>query len=69
HAVGVDVACIPYWILTSSKGGPYVKQRLAPKRVVAIHVPPAEAESVTQQVRAAFPNAIVFTKPMSTSHF
>ena len=69
HARGVDVACIPDWILTSTRGGPFVRDRLAPKRVVAIHIRPAKAEAVAEQVRAAFPKAVVFTKPMTTERF
>lgn len=69
HARGVDIACIPYWILTSTKGGPFVRDKLAPKNVVAIHIPPAEAEAITKQLRQTFPNGAAFTKPMKTRRY
>lgn len=69
HARGVDVAFVPYWLLFGEKGRKFVQETLAPKTIVAIHVPPSEAESATKRIHAAIPSAIVWTKPMTTRRF
>lgn len=69
HARGVDVAFVPYWLLFGEKGRKFVQETLAPKTIVAIHVPPGESESARKRIRDALPNAIVWTKPMTTRRF
>ena len=69
YAAEVDVACIPYWLLTSAAGQRFVRDTLRPKHIIAIHVPPREAAEITASVRAAFPSAITFTKPGTTRSF
>ena len=69
HAKGVDVACIPYWLLLSERGREFVLESLAPRHIVAIHVPPKEADDVTARIHAHIPGATIFTKPMTTKRF
>ncbi len=46
----IDVAFIPYWYLTSSVATrKLVNEKIGPKNIIAIHVPPAEAEKIRQE--------------------
>ena len=65
----VDVAFIPYWFLLSNAGRAIVQNQIRPKRVIAMHVPPAEAAEVAEQVRRAYPNAVTFTNILETKTF
>lgn len=65
----IDVAFIPYWFLLSEKGRGLVKNHIQPKHVIAVHVPPAEADSVSEQLRNVAPDVIVFTKTMESRTF
>ena len=69
HAKGVDVALIPYWLLQTRKGAEFIRDTLAPKHVVAIHVPPSEAEEISRSLAASFPDVIVLTEPLKTESF
>ena len=66
HAIGVDVACIPYWWLQSTDSQSFVTRVLKPKQIIAIHIPPAEAEQVKNQIQPLFPKAVLFTTPNQT---
>lgn len=69
HAKAVDVACIPYWLLTNTSGQAFVRDTLRPKHIIAVHVRPSEAVEITDSVRAAFPSATVFTRPGMTRSY
>ena len=58
----IDIAFIPYWYLLSDEGRSLVREQIRPKQIIAVHLPPAEAESVAEQIRKANPGAIAFTK-------
>jgi L-ascorbate metabolism protein UlaG (beta-lactamase superfamily) len=58
----IDVAFIPYWFLLSADGRKFVKDQFAAKQVIAVHIPPAEAEEVIQQLKRDLPEATTFTK-------
>ena len=59
----VDVAFLPFWYVTDEANRKVVMSRIRPKRIVAMHVPPAEVEKVSAAVRAANVNAIVAGTP------
>ncbi len=65
----IDVAFLPYWYLLDSKGAAFVRQHIPAKQVVAVHIPPADAESVTKKIKAAYPEAICFTSLMEQRTF
>jgi hypothetical protein len=46
----------------SAEGRAFVKDQFNPKRIIAVHIPPAEAEEVTTQLKEDLPDAIAFTK-------
>jgi len=66
HEEGIDVAFIPYWFLLSEDGRALVRKQFNPKTVIAVHVPPAEAEKLTAEITKNYPGAIVFTKILET---
>ena len=66
---GIDVAFIPYWFFFSSDGRSIVREQIRPKYVVAVHIPPAEAEEVSKQIKAVYPEAIMLTKILETKAF
>ena len=66
---GIDVAFIPYWFFLSSDGRSIVREQIRPKNVVAVHIPPAEAEEVSKQIKAVYPEAIMLTKILETKAF
>lgn len=68
-AKSVDVACLPYWWLTSKRSIDYVKGTLKPKHIVAMHVPPREVAQVERDIHAVFPNATVLAKPGQVLEF
>jgi L-ascorbate metabolism protein UlaG (beta-lactamase superfamily) len=59
----IDVAFVPFWYVTDEANRKMVASRIAPKRIVAMHVPPADVEKVSAAVRAAKVNAIVAGTP------
>ena len=57
----IDVALLPYWFLIDKQGKELVERHIRPKQIFALHVGPAESETVVSQVKANFPDAHVFT--------
>jgi L-ascorbate metabolism protein UlaG (beta-lactamase superfamily) len=58
----IDIAFIPYWYLLSDEGRSFVKEHIRPKQIIAVHIAPAEAESVAEQIRKANPGVITLTR-------
>ena len=65
----IDVAFIPYWFLTSENGRKLVSEQFNPKRIIAVHISPDEAEKVAEQLKKDSPNAIPFTKILEETKF
>lgn len=66
----IDVAFIPYWYLIYSESArKLVNEKIRPKHIIAIHVPPEEAGKVRKETLKHYPNATVFTKPMEVKVF
>ena len=64
-----DVAFIPYWFLITPEGRAFVKDQFNPKSVIAVYIPPAEAEAVTAQLKKDLPEATAFTKILEERSF
>lgn len=58
----IDVAFVPFWFLLSADGRKFVKDQFNAKQIIAVHVPPAEAGEVIQQLKRDMPDAMAFTK-------
>jgi len=65
----IDVAFIPFWYLTDDKGAALVKRYVQSRIVVAMHIPPGELEQRTAEIRARFPDAVIFSQPFETKTF
>ncbi|HEX6124180.1 MAG TPA: MBL fold metallo-hydrolase [Pyrinomonadaceae bacterium] len=65
----IDVAFIPYWFLVSPEGRALVKEQFNPKNIIAVHIPPAEAEEIVSQLKKDVPGAIAFTKLLEERSF
>ena len=66
---GIDVAFIPYWYLLSRQGRSIVRDLIKPRRILAVHISPAEAVQVTEQLKDVFPEAIPLTRILETKSF
>ena len=65
----IDVAFIPYWFLLSENGRNLVKEQFDPKQIIAVHIPPNEAEEVSKQLKKDNPQIITFTKILEEKSF
>ncbi|HWN09899.1 MAG TPA: MBL fold metallo-hydrolase [Pyrinomonadaceae bacterium] len=65
----IDVAFIPYWYLLSSRGRSIVREMIKPKHILAVHISPAEAVQVAEQLKGVVPEAIALTKILETKNF
>lgn len=54
----LDVAFVPYWFLLSDEGRKLVRERIAAKTVVAVHISPASAQPEAEKLRGLFPGVI-----------
>ena len=59
----IDVAFLPFWYVTDEANRRMVASRIRPRRIVAMHVPPADVEKVSAAVRSANVNAVVAGTP------
>ncbi len=66
---GIDIALLPYWYLVDEQWKPHVKPLIGADVLIPMHIPLAEREPIAEQIRAAFPNAFLFTRPMETKEF
>jgi L-ascorbate metabolism protein UlaG (beta-lactamase superfamily) len=50
---GVDLALLPFWYLQTDASRRMVAEAIKPKRIVGMHLPPAEWPAVSEKLRAA----------------
>jgi L-ascorbate metabolism protein UlaG (beta-lactamase superfamily) len=62
----VDVAFLPFWYLTYPFGQALMREGLKPRRVFAVHIPPAHERRLVEEVRRFDPAAVALVTPMST---
>jgi L-ascorbate metabolism protein UlaG (beta-lactamase superfamily) len=61
----VDLAFLPFWYVTDVTNRLMVGDAIRPRRIVAMHVPPADAAAVTSSLREARVRAVVAAVPAS----
>ncbi len=61
----IDLAFLPFWYVSDAANRRMVGDAIRPKRIVAMHVPPADADTIAKAVRAAGVNAVVAGAPGS----
>lgn len=65
----IDIAFIPYWFLTSEEGRKLVREQFNPRQIIAVHIPPAEAQAVIDQLKKDLPDATAFTKILEERNY
>lgn len=65
----IDIAFIPYWFLLSENGRKLVQEQFAPKHIIAVHIPPLEAENEAKNFKTFYPNDTAFTKILEEKVF
>jgi L-ascorbate metabolism protein UlaG (beta-lactamase superfamily) len=58
-----DAALVAYWYIMTSSNRSMLRNFLRPKRLIAIHVPPAELEEASVEVRKTNPETEFFPVP------
>ncbi len=57
---GIDIAFVPFWFLQGD-GQRVISEHIKPKRIIAVHISPANAESVAKEIKQGFPDVVAFT--------
>lgn len=65
----IDVALLPYWFLNSDAGSKIVRELIRPQAIIAMHIEPAQARSISTEIAEAFPQAQTFTRPLQRRLF
>lgn len=65
----IDIAVLPFWFLTSKSGREIVKEQIAPKHIVAVHISPDDAENVAKEIKEFYPNATSFINILQEKTF
>ncbi len=68
-AKGVDVACLPHWLVERPAGVAFVRDVLQPKHLLICHIMPRDAEKIVAGVKESFPKATCLTKRMMRAEF
>jgi L-ascorbate metabolism protein UlaG (beta-lactamase superfamily) len=62
----IDVALLPYWLVTSVEGRRVIAQWIRPGQVVAFHVGEGETDRVPRAIAAVLPGAVTLTRSLET---
>lgn len=65
----IDIAFIPYWFLLSDSGRKVVRENIAAKHNIAVHISPQTAEKDAENVKRLFPGVEAFTRIRQTLSF
>jgi L-ascorbate metabolism protein UlaG (beta-lactamase superfamily) len=62
----VDVAALPFWYMSGARARGFVSGSIRPSRVLAVHVPPQDADAVAGQLTGASPPTVLLRGPGQT---
>ena len=65
----IDVAFVPGWYLQSEEGRRIVRERIAPKTVIAVHISPRTAETDAARIKELHPGADAFIRLLESRPF
>lgn len=65
----IDIAFIPYWFLLGDDGRKLVRETIAAKHNIAVHISPANADADAANVKRLFPGVGAFTSMNQTLSF
>jgi L-ascorbate metabolism protein UlaG (beta-lactamase superfamily) len=63
---GIDIAFVPYWYLTDSRGQPILQEGIRAASYIPMHYAGENLDTVFSAVRGAYPTAILFRKTLQT---
>lgn len=58
----IDIAFVPYWFLLGDNGRKLVRETIAAKHNIAVHISPQSAEADAANVKRLYPGVDAFTK-------
>ncbi|WP_460218954.1 MBL fold metallo-hydrolase [Psychroserpens sp. MEBiC05023] len=58
----IDIAILPYWMLLDNDAYQKINNRIAPKHIIATHIPPNMSQRYIRQLKSTFSNIRLFTK-------
>jgi L-ascorbate metabolism protein UlaG (beta-lactamase superfamily) len=58
----IDIAILPYWILSDKHSNEFIKKLLNPKKIIASHIPPYYSEEEFENLKQQFEDIIVMRK-------
>jgi hypothetical protein len=59
----VDVALLPFWYVLDDASRRFVADAIGPRRIVGIHLPPADAAGVARTLREASVDVVLPPAP------
>lgn len=62
----VDVAFLPFWFVSDDENRRMVEESIRPRRIIAMHLPPADAAKVAATLKAANVNNVVLADKPGT---
>ncbi|MGD9629378.1 MAG: MBL fold metallo-hydrolase [Pyrinomonadaceae bacterium] len=65
----IDIAFIPYWFLLNENGRKLVRENIAAKTNIAVHIPPATADRDAANVKQLFPGVDAFTSMLEERNY
>lgn len=65
----IDIAILPFWLLTSVEGRTIVDRHIKAKHIIATHVSPGEAKQTVDDAKRHYPTADVFTTMLERRYF
>jgi L-ascorbate metabolism protein UlaG (beta-lactamase superfamily) len=65
----IDIAFIPYWFLLNESGRKLVRETIAAKHNIAVHISPQNAEADASNVKNLYPGVDAFTKMLEQRNF
>ena len=65
----VDLAILPFWFVLDEPNRAFVRESIAPRRIFAMHLPPADAAAVGVKLRDAGVDAALPSAPGAVVRF
>lgn len=65
----VDLAFVPFWYFLSEEGRGVVRQSIAARLVVLMHIPPREVSSWARKILPENPDVVLFRDPLEKKSF
>jgi L-ascorbate metabolism protein UlaG (beta-lactamase superfamily) len=67
--LNIDIAILPFWVLKSEEASVMVREKIAAKKWVAIHLPTRGLEEIKTTISKRFPEVIFLSRAMESHRF